>query len=160
VISPDQIQATLVAAYRLIAQDAVARIAQALQSGGALDSLIAQAAHDGADEPLRDLLSYREALRERADPARLVARLEAEAADLEARANHLAEQAAEFFGKAAYRQQHGERGLASDFQKRAEAAEQVGGDLRRQAFHRRIECDRLHARMAQAAALHLLVTAA
>jgi hypothetical protein len=159
-ITTAAVQATFVAACRDLPEEAAAQIAHALQGGGALDSLIAQAAHDGAEDPLRDLLAYREAVREQADPPRLLARLIAEGADLDHRSDRLAEQAAEFFGKAAYRRLRADCHLAADFQRRAEAAEQAGAGLRERAFKLRLEADRLRARTAQATALHTVVAAA
>jgi hypothetical protein len=121
--------------------------------GATLDTAIAQAAHDAAAEPLQDLLAYRQALRERADPARLVARLMADIADLERRSGRLADQAAEFFGKAAYRDGRGDKALGDDFQRRAEALEAAAAALREQAFLHQLQADAVRARLVQAAEL-------
>jgi hypothetical protein len=66
-------------------------------------------------------------------------------ADLDARAEPLWAQSAEFAGKAAFRRLRGETDLAAAFQRRTEAAERVAADLEAQAFARRLEAAGLQA---------------
>ena len=108
---------------------------------------IAQAAHDEASGRLVELLAWREALGEAADPGRRLWRLIAAAEALDLRAEDHARRAAEYFGKEAWRRGQGEADLAAEFGRRAEAAEAVAAAQRGEAFDLRLAAARLAARL-------------
>jgi hypothetical protein len=128
--------------------DAARRIAREIAAYGSLEQAAAGLAEDDAHALLSDLLAYRAALAERADPALRLARLYREAADLDARAEPCWAEAAEFAGRAAFRRIQGESDLVSTFERRAAAAEQVAASLEDQAFARRLEAAGLQASLA------------
>jgi hypothetical protein len=114
------------------------RLHAAIGTAGGLDEAISLASHDQARPLLDALLALRSALEEEADPALRAARLRTRARALDHRADRLFAEAAEFFGKAAYRRARAEAALAEDFQRRAEAAEAAGEALYAQAAAQRL----------------------
>jgi hypothetical protein len=119
-------------------------IAREMARYGGLALAIAALANDGSPL-LTDLLAYQSALAEQADPARRIARLRAEALDLDARAEPNWEEAAEMHGKAAHRRLQGEHDLAAAFLRRAHAAERFAAALEADAFARSLEATHLQA---------------
>ncbi len=150
--SPFQIASTFAQVFRPLGACRARRLAR-LIGEGALDDAVRQAAHDDASDALDDLLAYREALRERREPLRLRARLQAEADDLDRRCARLDEAAAEGFGKAAYRQSRGDRDLAAEANAQAQAAETAAARLREQALAFRLRAAAIDARLASARVL-------
>jgi len=98
---------------------------------------------------LADLLAYRAALAEQADPTRRIARLRLEAEGFDARAEPIWRESAEFHGRASYRALQGEQELADQYLRRAQAAERLAAALEAEAFAKRLEASGL---MADAAA--------
>jgi len=96
---------------------------------------------------LADLLAYRAALAEQADPTRRIARLRLEAEGFDARAEPIWRE--EFHGRASYRALQGEQELADQYLRRAQAAERLAAALEAEAFAKRLEASGL---MADAAA--------
>jgi len=133
--------------------DRARRLAWALGGSDDLEEAIARAAQEDFPDLRADLLAYREALRERADPGRLSARLAREACGLELRADLQDQAAAERYGKAAYRQGRGDTALATELLHSARAAEVVASDLRRQAFERRLRLAQITALQSQTEAI-------
>lgn len=138
---------------RVICPARARRLASQLRGTADLRRAIDQASNDHADEAHADLLLYDRARRDGADPARLVRRLKAEADALDVRAAAHDDQAAEWFGKSAYRRGAGDTALAEDLRRRAEAAESVAGDLRDRAFAKRLLTARIEMRSTATAAL-------
>jgi hypothetical protein len=115
------------------------RVARKIAAYGAIDLAVAALAHDEASDLLSDLLAYRAALAELADPALHAARLRRQARDLDARAEPAWAESAEFFGKARHRDLQGECDLAATFLRRAEAAERLAAAMEADAFALRLE---------------------
>jgi hypothetical protein len=111
---------------------------------GGLERAIAALAND-ASALLPQLLAYRAALAEQADPARRIANLRTEAHDLDHRAEPAWAEAAEMHGRAAFRRLQGEHDLAETFLRRAHAAERFAAALEAEAFAKRLEAARMEA---------------
>ncbi len=112
---------------------------------GSLDRAVAALGQDESSRLLSDLLAYRAGLAERADPALRIARLRRDARDLDARAGPAWAEAAEFTGRARYRQLQGDTDLAAAFLRRAEAAERLAASYEDRALALRLEADALAA---------------
>lgn len=130
-----------------------ARLSDALHAAGRLDQAIDLTAQDGASSLLSELMALRAALQEDADPGLKAARLRTAAGALDDRGDRLFAQAAEFFGKAAWRRARGETALADGFQRRAEAAEACGERLYARAAEHRQDAAACEGRLLRAAAL-------
>jgi hypothetical protein len=135
------------------------RIAREIHAHGDLDRAIAALANDDAHALLSDLLAYRSALGEMADPRRRLARLCQDADDLDARAEPLWAEAANCAGRASFRRSQGETELAVAFQRQAEAAERVAAALEADAFSKRLEAAGLQAALAAQDAFDELLNA-
>jgi hypothetical protein len=144
---------------RDISPDAARRLADEIAVYGDLERAALALANDDAHALLSDLLAYRAALAEFADPALRIARLRRQAADLDARAEPAWAEAAEFAGKAAHRRAQGETGLAHDFERRVVAAERFAADLEQQAFACRLQAALLQADSGRRDAFADLLTA-
>jgi hypothetical protein len=143
----------LTATGRAADPEAVEAVCRVIAAYGCIDHAAAALAHDEAYGLLAHLLAYRAAVAEQADPLQRIVRLHREAADLDARAEPVWAEAAEFSGTAAFRRLRGEAELAALFQRRTEAAERVAADLEAQAFARRLEAAGLQASLARRAEL-------
>jgi hypothetical protein len=143
--TPADVREALAATGRATDPEAAEAVCRVIAACGGIDHAAAALAHDEAYGLLAHLLAYRAALAEEADPALRIARLHREASDLDARAQPLWAEAAEFSGKAAHRRLNGESELAALFQRRTEAAERVASSLEAQAFARRLEAAGLQA---------------
>lgn len=99
------------------------------------------------------LLAYRAALTEQGNPGLLISRMRREAAALDARSRPSWEEAAEFYDKAAYREEQGETALADDFLRRAKGAETHAAKLDLEAFNLRLRAAQIEAQMQTGAAL-------
>ncbi len=115
------------------------RIADEIQVYGGLDQAIAALANEEASAALADLLAYRAALAEQADPARRIARLRVEAEGLDARAEPMWAESAQFHGRAAYRALQGDPELADQYLSRAQAAERLAAALEAEALAKRLD---------------------
>lgn len=131
-------------------------VADAIAAAGGLEPAVALAAHDDRCGLLAALLALRAEAEEEADPKLRVARLRTRAAALDDRAERLFEQAAEFFGKAAFRRLRDEGDLGDVFSRRAEAFEAGGVDLAEQACDLRLEAGMLEGRLARAAGIAVI----
>lgn len=151
-----RIQSTLLQTFRTLPLDQAQAIERRLHGAADLEAAIAQAGHDGPDDALTALLAYREALAELDDPARLAARLITQADAADRRADAHAEEAAEFFGRAAYRGGRGDTDLAAQFHARAQAAETTAAALRDTAFTDGLRAARTLARVGMAADLRAI----
>jgi hypothetical protein len=151
--TPADVRDALAATGRATGPETAEAVCRVIAACGCIDRAAAALAHEEAYGLLAQLLAYRAALAEQSDPALRIARLHREAADLDARAQPLWVESAEFAGKAAHRRLQGETDLAALFQRRTEAAERVAADLEAQAFARRLEAAGLHASLARHADL-------
>jgi hypothetical protein len=145
--------AALTAAGRVADRDAAQAVARVIAAYGDIDRAEAALANDEAHDLLAQLLAYRAAVAELADPVLRIARLEREADGLDARAEPSWTEAAEFAGKAGFRRLQGEGELAAVFQRRTEAAERLAAALEAQAFAKRLEAAGLRAALACRAGL-------
>jgi hypothetical protein len=161
---PDLISAildTLAAAGREASQRTAERIAREITTYGGVDQAAAALAHDQAHDLLSDLLIYRGALAERRQPDLRIARLRQEADDLEARAEALWSQGAEFAGRASFRRLRGDADLAAVFQRKADSAERLAAGLDAEAFGKRLEATHMQAALARReAAIQMVKTVA
>jgi hypothetical protein len=121
------------------------RLAHEIAACGGLDAAASALAVDEATGLLSRLLALRAALEEQDDPDRRIRRLRLQAQDLDAKAEPLWRQAAEFAGKAAARRLRGEAELAAGFEARVVAAERLAAELEAQAFALRLQAGRLEA---------------
>ncbi len=149
-LSPTQSDAEAIAglfalAGRPISAARADALAREISTYGGLDRAIGALAHDEAYLILNDAMAYRALLNERDDPGRAIARLLREAQGLDARAAPAWTQAAELFGRAAYRRAQGDRDLADQFQARALAAQILAAELEEQAFLTRLQAAQLKA---------------
>ena len=145
----DDVLNTLRTAGRPATAECAVRIINDIRAYGGLDPAIAALANDEAASALADLLAYRAALAEQADPARRIARLRLEAEGLDARAEPMWAESAQFHGRAAYRALRGDPELADQYLRRAQGAEGLAAALEAEAFAKRLEAAGL---MADAAA--------
>ena len=145
-----RIQSAFTDTFRPLAPERAAVLAGRIAAADDLDAAIEQAGHEDA-AALRDLLGLRAAQAERTDPPRLIGRLLHEAAGLDRRADALCDEAAEFFGKAAYRRARAD--LAAEHLARARAAEAAADDLREAALTTRLHAARVQSRADAACAL-------
>jgi hypothetical protein len=143
--TPAQVFDALTAVGRPLCLARAQGIAREMAVYGGLDRAAAALSHDAAHASRADLLAYRAALAELADPRLHIARLQREAADLDARAEPSWAEAADLAGRAAFRQLQGEFDLAAQFQRRALAAEQTAAELEAQAFAKRLQAASLQA---------------
>jgi hypothetical protein len=149
----------MAAAGRQACPQAAERIAREIETYGDIDRAAAALAHDEAQGLLAEILAYRTALAEQADPRRRIARLQQDAADLDARAEPLWAEAAEFAGRASFRGRQGEAELAALFQQKADVAERLAAELEAQAFAKRLEAARLMAGAGAGAAFQEILEA-
>jgi hypothetical protein len=134
---------TLEASGRFVDRSTAERLAAEIAARGGVDAAACALAADEATELLSCLLAFRTALGEQADPAKRVRRLRLQAQDLDAEAEPLWREAAEFAGKAAARRLRGESDLAAAFEARVEAAERLAAEREAQAFAFRLDAARL-----------------
>lgn len=147
-------QPSIPAVRRLVTDAADAdALSAVIKSAGGLGAAIALVVQDDARPLLQSLLALRAALEEDADPGLKAARLRAAARSLDHRADRLFAEAAEFFGKAAWRRSRNEAVLADDFNRRAQAAETCAEALAAQAVDHRLEAAACEGRLFRAAAL-------
>jgi hypothetical protein len=144
----DDVLNALQATGRPAGAEAARRIAEEIQVYGGLDLAIAALANDEAATALAELLAYRAALAEQAAPARRIARLRLEAEGLDARAEPIWAEAAEFHGRAAYRALQGEQELADQYLGRAQAAERLAAAFEAEALAKRLQASALSANAA------------
>lgn len=124
---------------RSIDEPRARRVAEAIEAHGGLDRAAAGLANDERPETLGDLLAYRAAVQEASEPALRIARLRRQAEDLDARAEPLWREAAEFHGRSAYRRARAEATLADQFLAQATAAERLAARLEAEALAKRLE---------------------
>jgi hypothetical protein len=136
-------------AGRPITAPRAGRLADEIAACGGLDQAVQALANDDAFGALGDLLAYRAALAEIADPSILINRLRRDASDLDARAEPAWAEAADLYGRARFRELRGEADLADGFRRRAEAAERLAATLEAEAFAKRLQAARLQAEQAQ-----------
>lgn len=142
-------------AERIASQLSVYSMEDALSFAGAdtlAHGLSAESRQDATDF-LTALLAYRTALVHVADPKAHAMALRHAALQLDARSERLAAEAAEYFGKAAFRRKQGETVLADGFQRSAEAAEAVAVQRAEEAADKRAFAAELEGRAARAATL-------
>lgn len=122
-------------------------------SDEALETTIGYHAEYGDAGILREALAERTRRVEAAYPLVKAERLRREAAALDASGDRMAEQAAQFYGKAAGRRQRGEPDLAAGYQAQADAAQQLADARYAEASGLRIQAALIKGRMARAVAL-------
>ena len=135
----DDVLNTLQTTGRPASLEGARRIINEIGAYGGLDRAIAALANDEAAAALADLLAYRAALAEQADPARRIARLHLEAKGLDVRAEPMWAEAAQFHGRAVYRAQQGDPDLADQYLRRAQGVEGLAAALESEAFAKRLE---------------------
>lgn len=123
-------------------------LAHEIAARGGLEGAIAALAADESGL-LPELLAYRAALDEAADPALRICRLRLKAQDIDARAEPLWRDAADDAGLAAARRLRGETALAETFERRAAAAQALAAELEAEAFALRLKAARLEAEQAR-----------
>lgn len=152
-----QIARTFAHAQREITHDQCVSIAGQLQTWGNVDTAVSAASAHFQWDAQGDMLAYRAALKEVADPQLIVARMKRQAADLDAQEEPLRIEAAEFWGKAAYRQRQGEEFLAAGFRKQAHAAERIADRWMLEAIKLRLGAASLEAELMSNSALMMVV---
>ncbi len=110
---------------------------------GDLACAVAALTHEDAPALLSDMLAYRAALAEAADPRLRIARLRREADDLDARAEPLWLEAADCAGRARFRRSQGQGELAAIFERKTQAAERLAAALETESFAKRLEAAHL-----------------
>ena len=143
--TPAQVFDALIAVGRPLCMARAQGVAREIAVYGDIDRAAAALGNDGAHARLSDLLAYRAALAERAEPDLHIARLRREAADLDARAEPSWAEAADLAGRAAFRRLQGETDLAALFDRRALASEQVAAELEAKAFAKRLQAAAMQA---------------
>ncbi len=141
-----RIREAFAATGRSITPDRLRTAAAWLADAKSLDGAIAAAAHDNVFAVQDDLIAYRRARDEQRDPAQLALRLAKEAQALERQAAREDSEAAEFFGKAAWRRLMNDPALGQSFQARAEAIERCAARRRDEAQDKRLWIARLDVR--------------
>lgn len=152
-LTDGEVQAILRQDGRPCAADMATRVKAQIAACDGLDNAIAAASAEGDLDAMAELLHFRSALQEAVDPRLKAARLRRAALDLDDRAERLMSQAAELFGRSAYRSGQGELALAADFEARAVALEACAADLADKAFDNRLEAAGIDWQVAQADAL-------
>lgn len=154
--SPQHVLDTFHRAGRSIDAHRAQGVVEAIRAHGALDAAAAALANDERAEALADLLAYAAAIGEARDPALRILRLRRDAEALDARAEPLWREAAEFHGRAAYRRAQGDIALADQFLARAAAAERLAAQLEAEALQQRLQAGALTSGRAFADLLHAL----
>lgn len=124
---------------------------------GGIEDAIRYSANNGDHDTLEALLAEKDRQEEAADPLLAAKRLRQRGAVLDASGERMNKQAAEFYGKAAWRRQRGEADLAQGFQAQADAAQALSDARYDEAAKLRAEARKIERRAANASALALVV---